>query len=224
MFHCNCLKGYHIKILFDKENVSRPVLIALKVFLHTLYATSHSNQPSELSKVGISTPSEMMKLSLRKLKWFAKVHRAVKWQSRNYTLGWRTLLPASLAHARSPPESRVTCILYRQSDQRENIRWHPRRTAFPGSQPAIRFVSSTDTHNRKPTVLDPKGKLIIKKVSLQLSQSPDFFFKNLFKSGRVNSIQENHRQTSQGFCFPSFLLFTRSKTPSQYQKWWCQLS
>lgn len=53
--------------------------------------------------------------------------------------------------------------------------------SFLGNQPAVRVVSSTDTHDKKNTALYPKGKLIIKKVSLLLSQSPHFFFlKDLF--------------------------------------------
>lgn len=166
-----------------------------------------------------------MKLRLRKLKWFAQVHIAIKWQSRKYTLGWRTLLRASPLRARAPSESWWTCILCKQCDQRETLWWHPRYMSFLGSQPAVGLVSSNDTHNRKPTVLYPKGKLIIKKVSLLLSQSPDFFFKDLFKSSGANTIKENQRQTSERFCFTFFSnVYTSSKTTSQYLKWQCQLS
>lgn len=75
--------------------------------------------------------------------------------------------------------------------------------------------------------------MIIKKVSLLLSQSPNF--KNLFKSWGANTMKETERQTSQEFCFPISTVYIKKDNISiskmampiiltYFNKWWPPLS
>lgn len=124
---------------------------------------------------------------------------------------------ASPPHARSPLESRPTCILPRQHDLREIIWWHTRDMSFLDIWPAVRVVSSTNTHNRKPKVFYPQGKPIIKKVNLQLSQSPGFKKNFCLKVQGLTSWRKNKGIFFRGGS-PFCLLFTSSKTTSQLPK------